>query len=102
MNKSYKDEYDSEEVTVNKSTVTTTPNLKGDWLNFYLLLLLYILQGFPIGLSGTFPIILQSRKMVTYEEQVIFQLIFSYEKTVTIKIYYTNYVFLINYNILKI
>jgi len=78
MNKSYKDEYDPEEVTVNQSsTVTNTPNLKGDWLNFYLLLFLYILQGFPIGLSGTLPIILQSRKMVTYEEQVICQLLHS-------------------------
>jgi len=72
MNKAYKDEYDTEEVTVNKSTVPYTPNLKGDWLNFFLLLLLYILQGFPIGLSGSLPIILQSRKMMTYEEQVIF------------------------------
>lgn len=80
MNKSYKDEFDPEEVTVNKSIVTNTPNLKGDWLNFYLLLLLYILQGFPIGLSGTLPIILQSRQMVTYEEQVIFQLILTCEK----------------------
>lgn len=71
MNKSYKNEYDPEEVMVKKSTVTNTPNLKGDWLNFFLLLLLYILQGFPIGLSGTLSIILQSRKMVTYEEQVI-------------------------------
>ncbi|KAF0753279.1 acetyl-coenzyme A transporter 1-like, partial [Aphis craccivora] len=40
-----------------------------------LLLLLYILQGFPIGLSGTFPIILQSRKMVTYEEQALFSIV---------------------------
>ncbi|CAH1724859.1 unnamed protein product [Aphis gossypii] len=75
MDKSYKDEYDPEEVRVNKSTVTNTPNLKGDWLNFYLLLFLYILQGFPIGLSSTFPIILQSRKMVTYEEQALFSIV---------------------------
>jgi len=66
-----------EDVTANKSNVPNTPNLKGDWSNFNLLLLLYVLQGFPIGLSSTLPIILQSRKMVTYEEQVTFQLISS-------------------------
>lgn len=60
------------EKTANKSTIPNVPNLKGDWLNFNLLLLLYVLQGFPIGLSSTLPIILQSRKMVTYEEQVTF------------------------------
>lgn len=46
------------------------PNLDGDWLNFYLLIILYIIQGFPVGLSGALPIILQSKKMVTYEDQV--------------------------------
>jgi len=46
------------------------PNLDGDRLNFYLLILLYIIQGFPLGLSSSFPIILQSKKMVTYEDQV--------------------------------
>jgi len=62
-----------EAVEVKKPTITNIPNLKGDWLNFYLLLVLYILQGFPIGLSGTVPIILQSRQIVTYEEQVTCQ-----------------------------
>lgn len=46
------------------------PNLEGDRLNFYLLILLYIIQGFPLGLSSAFTIILQSKKMVTYEDQV--------------------------------
>jgi len=46
------------------------PNLDGDRLNFYLLILLYIIQGFPIGLSIAFPIILQSKKKVSYEDQV--------------------------------
>lgn len=73
-----------EDVAANKSTVPNTPNLKGDWSNFNLLLLLYVLQGFPIGLSSSLPIILQSRKMVTYEEQVTFQLISSCDKN-----YYT-------------
>lgn len=60
------------EEAANKSTIPNVPNLKGDWLNFKLLLWLYVLQGFSIGLSSTLPIILQSRKMVTYEEQVTF------------------------------
>jgi len=81
MNKPYTMKCDPEEaVAANKSTMPSIPNLKGDWLNFNLLLLLYVLQGFPIGLSGTLPIILQSRKMVTYEEQVTFQLITSCDK----------------------
>jgi len=46
------------------------PNLDGDRLNFYLLIILYIIQGLPIGLSGALPIILQSKKIVTYEDQV--------------------------------
>jgi len=74
-----------ESVAADKSTMPNIPNLKGDWLNFSLLLLLYVLQGFPIGLSGTLPIILQSRKMVTYEEQVTFQLITLCDKTISFK-----------------
>lgn len=46
------------------------PNLKGDWLNFFLLLLFYTMQGLPIGVSTAFPILLQGRKEVTYKEQV--------------------------------
>lgn len=87
MNKPYTKKYDPEEaVAANNSTMADVPNLKGDWLNFYLLLLLYVLQGFPIGLSFTLPIILQSRKLVTYEEQVTFQLITSGDKNYHLKI----------------
>lgn len=46
------------------------PNLKGDWLNFFLLILLYTMQGLPYGLSLSFSMILQSKQMVTYDEQV--------------------------------
>jgi len=46
------------------------PNLKGDWLNFYFLILLYTLQGTTTGLSYAFPIILQNTKFVTYNDQV--------------------------------
>jgi len=46
------------------------PNLKGDWLNFFLLLLLYTMQGIQYGLSMAMPIILQSHKNVSYKDQV--------------------------------
>lgn len=49
-------------------------NLKGDWLNFFLLILLYTIQGLPLGLAIALPIIFQSKKMVTYKEQVNFNL----------------------------
>lgn len=45
------------------------PSLDKDRLNFCLLILLYIIQGFPIGLCIAFPLILQNRKS-TYEDQV--------------------------------
>jgi len=46
------------------------PNLDGDWLNLFLLIILYTIQGFPVGVSTALPLILQSKKMVTYEDQV--------------------------------
>ncbi|VVC28218.1 Major facilitator superfamily domain,Acetyl-coenzyme A transporter 1 [Cinara cedri] len=50
------------------------PNLDGDRFNFYLLTLLYVIQGFPIGLSTAIPIILQSKKTVTYDDQAAFSI----------------------------
>lgn len=46
------------------------PNLKGDWMNIALLMLLYIMQSLPLGLSMAIPILLQSNKNVTYNDQV--------------------------------
>lgn len=46
------------------------PNLKGDWLNLFLLTLLYMMQGLPYSLTLSLSMILQSKKMVTYDEQV--------------------------------
>lgn len=46
------------------------PNLKGDWLNFFLLMLLYTMQGIPLGIASAMPIILQSNKNVSYKDQV--------------------------------
>lgn len=48
------------------------PNLKGDWLNFFLLLLLYTMQGFPLGLTLAIPILLQSQNDISYQDQVHF------------------------------
>jgi len=54
---------------VNDVALTKT-NLKGDWINFFLLLLLYTMQGLPLGISGAMTILLQSKKNVTYKDQV--------------------------------
>lgn len=50
--------------------VPENPNLRGDWLNFFLLLMLYTIQGVNYGLYGGISIILQSNKTVTYKDQV--------------------------------
>ncbi|MEE6507390.1 hypothetical protein FKM82_021086 [Ascaphus truei] len=48
---------------------------KGELGNILLLLFLYILQGIPLGLAGSIPLILQS-KNVSYKDQAIFSLVF--------------------------
>jgi len=55
---------------VDDSNSAEKPNLKGDWLNFFLLLSLYTMQGIPYGLALAMPIILQSKKDVFYKDQV--------------------------------
>lgn len=56
---------------IRSKTTSEKPNLNdGDWLNFYLLIMLYTIQGFPIGLSFALSTILQEKKMITYSEQV--------------------------------
>lgn len=46
-------------------------NLAGDRLNLLLLLLLYVMQGVTLGFSVTgLPVILESKKVVSYEDQV--------------------------------
>lgn len=60
--------YDCE--AIERETTVDKPNLNGDRLNFYLLIMLYAIQGFPIGLSLTLSTILQERKMANYAEQV--------------------------------
>ncbi|XP_060878681.1 acetyl-coenzyme A transporter 1-like [Metopolophium dirhodum] len=60
---------------VDDSNSVEKPNLKGDWLNFFLLLLLYTMQGIPFGLASAMPIILQSNKNVSYNDQALFSLV---------------------------
>lgn len=45
-------------------------NLKGDWPNIFLLLMFYIMQGLPTGLATAISILLQSKKNITYNDQV--------------------------------
>lgn len=45
-----------------------------DRVNIMVLLLLYILQGIPLGLSGSIPIILQTKK-IGYRQQALFSLV---------------------------
>jgi hypothetical protein len=50
-------------------------NLKKDYGNIALLLLLYFLQGIPLGLTGSLPFILTTRK-VSYADQGTFSFAF--------------------------
>lgn len=50
-------------------------NLRGDYGNIALLTFLYILQGVPLGLSGSIPMLLQSRK-ISYKEQAVFSFVY--------------------------
>lgn len=53
-----------------QNSKSETPNLDGDWVNFFVLLILFIIQGISVGLCTAFPMILQSKGMVTYDDQV--------------------------------
>lgn len=69
LSKDY-DESKTSDETESQVSSLAMPNLKGDWMNFYLLILLYTMQGMSYGLTWAFPIIFQSRKDVTYKDQV--------------------------------
>jgi len=49
--------------------------LKGDRLNVALLMLLYVLQGIPLGIAASIPYLLQSRH-ISYKEQAVFSFVF--------------------------
>ncbi|KAE9540687.1 hypothetical protein AGLY_003932 [Aphis glycines] len=57
-----------------KDVTLTKTNLKGDWINFFLLLLLYTMQGLPLGIAGSMSILLQSKKNVTYKDQALYSI----------------------------
>jgi len=46
-------------------------DLRGDWLNIFVLLFLYILQGIPLGLAAAIPMLLQNRG-ISYKQQAEF------------------------------
>ncbi|KAI9518142.1 hypothetical protein NQZ68_042040 [Dissostichus eleginoides] len=49
--------------------------MRGELGNVLLLLFLYVLQGIPLGLAGSIPLILQS-KSVSYKDQAFFSFVF--------------------------
>ena len=51
------------------------PGIRGELGNVSLLLFLYVLQGIPLGLAGSIPLILQS-KSVSYKDQAFFSFVF--------------------------
>ncbi|XP_072248829.1 acetyl-coenzyme A transporter 1 [Leuresthes tenuis] len=51
------------------------PGIRGELGNVLLLLFLYVLQGIPLGLAGSIPLILQS-KTVSYKDQAFFSFVF--------------------------
>jgi len=80
-----------EKSEIQKNSTWDKPNLKGDWFNFYFLILLYTLQGVTTGLSYAFPIILQNMKFVTYNDQVSTILIHMFIDFYRIIILYINF-----------
>ncbi|KAM3875337.1 acetyl-coenzyme A transporter 1 [Diretmus argenteus] len=51
------------------------PGIRNELGNVSLLLFLYVLQGIPLGLAGSIPLILQS-KSVSYKDQAFFSFVF--------------------------
>lgn len=51
------------------------PGIRGELGSVSLLLFLYVLQGIPLGLAGSIPLILQS-KNVSYTDQAFFSFVF--------------------------
>lgn len=51
------------------------PGIRGELGNVSLLLFLYVLQGIPLGLAGSIPLIMQS-KNVSYKDQAFFSFVF--------------------------
>lgn len=48
----------------------TGTDLTGDWCNVLLLLLLYMMQGLPLGINTALPVLLKSNTGVSYQDLV--------------------------------
>lgn len=64
----------SNRVSTTHRAKSALSNLKGDYSNIAFLLLLYVLQGIPLGLSSAVPLLLQNRK-VSYSDQALFSFV---------------------------
>ncbi|KAK3609668.1 hypothetical protein CHS0354_035954 [Potamilus streckersoni] len=69
------DKFISGNTDIATDDVSQRMGLKGDFHNVMLLIFLYILQGIPLGLAGSIPMLLSGRK-VSYKEQAIFSFVF--------------------------
>lgn len=54
-----------------EDVVFTETNLKGDWSNVLLLILMYTMQGLCLGVASSISILLKSKNDGTYYEQVL-------------------------------
>lgn len=77
-NEARKRRYDEHEESQSTSLIVQDVNdrdmgdrLIGDRQNICLLLILYVLQGIPLGLGGSIPLVLQN-KNISYKEQAMF------------------------------
>jgi len=59
----------SEDGIVDSSNIQEPSDLRGDEKNIAILFFLYLLQGIPLGLCGSIPMLLQNRG-VSYRQQV--------------------------------
>lgn len=58
------------ESLIEKHDPPVKANPKGDKNNIFLLLVLYTLQGVPLGFSLAIPMIMQNMRLSSYKEQV--------------------------------
>ncbi|XP_002731163.2 acetyl-coenzyme A transporter 1-like [Saccoglossus kowalevskii] len=67
--------YDKKDEEAGDETDAVATNIDGDKLNIAVLLFLYILQGIPLGLAGSIPLVLQGRN-VGYKQQAMFSFVY--------------------------
>ncbi|XP_025424845.1 acetyl-coenzyme A transporter 1-like [Sipha flava] len=63
---------DKTKTSITENVALTDTNLDGDWPNFFLLILMYAMQGLCLGLISAIPILLKSRSGGTYYEQALY------------------------------